>query len=64
MRSNINNPLCGLFAHIFSFSEFFGNESYIEHNKTLNELYLFNKIEYGTKEDSILGTYFQKSFPA
>ena len=38
IRVNMNNTLCGLFSDIFSFSEFFGNEGYIERNKTLNEL--------------------------
>ena len=48
MIANINHPLHGLFFGIVSFSEFFGNESYIERNKTLSELYMSNKIGYVT----------------
>ena len=63
MRSDMNHPSHGLFVDIVSFSEFFGNESYIDRNKTLNELYMYNKIGYGTKADSIMGTSFQKILP-
>ena len=36
LRDNINNPLHVLFVGIVYFSVLFGNESYIERNKTLN----------------------------
>ena len=55
MRFNMNNPSHGLFVDIVSFSEFFGNESYINCNKTMNELYMSDKVICGNKEDSIVG---------
>ena len=63
MRDNMNHPLHGLFFDIVYFSKFFGNESYIDPNKTLNELYISNKIGYGTKADSIVGTPIQNVLP-
>ena len=60
----MNHPSHGLFVDIVSFSEFFGNERYIERNKKLNELYMSDKIGYVTKTDSIVGTSFQKILPA
>ena len=59
MRANINHPQHGLFVDIVSFNKFFRNKSYIERNNILNELYMYNKIGYGTKSDSILGKSFQ-----
>ena len=59
MRYDMNNPFHELFAYIASYSKLFGNENYIERNKTLNELYMSNKIGYGTKSDSIVVTSFQ-----
>ena len=44
IRANKNHPSHGLFLDIVSFREFFVNEGYIERNKTLNELYMSNKI--------------------
>ena len=64
MRFNMNNPSHGLFVDIVSFSEFFGNESYINCNKTMNELYMSDKVICGNKEDSIVGTYSQNILPA
>ena len=63
MRYNTNHPLHGLCVDIVSFSKFFGNESYIERNKTLNEVYMSNKIGYGNKSDSIGGTSFKNILP-
>ena len=60
----MNHPSHGFYFVIVYFSELFGNESYIDHHKTLNELYMSNKIGYGTKAYSIIGTYFQKIFHA
>ena len=62
-RANINHPPHGLIFDIFSFSNLFGNESYIERNKTVNELYIYEKIGYGTKSDSIMGTSIQNILP-
>ena len=62
-RANMNHLSHGLFFDIISCSEFFGNESYVERNKTLNELYMSNKIGYGTKVDSIVVTSLQNILP-
>ena len=51
MRANMNHPLNGLFVDIVSYNKFFGNKSYIERNNILNELYMSNKIRYGTNAD-------------
>ena len=63
MIANMNHPSHGFFVDIVSFIECFGNGSYIERNKTLNELYMSNKIGYGTKADSIMGTSFNNILP-
>ena len=55
----MNYPLHGFFVDILSFSKFFRNESYIERNKTLNNVYMSNKIGYVTKAYSIVGTSIQ-----
>ena len=64
MRSNMNHPSPELFVDIVYFSELFWNESYIEHNKTLNEFCMSNKIGYGTEVDLIVVTSFQNILPA
>ena len=59
MKDKTNHPSHELFVDVVSFSNFFGNVSYIEHNKTLNELCMSNKSGYGTEEDSIVETSFK-----
>ena len=51
MRANMNNLLRGLFVDIISFIDLFVNESYIDCNKILKKLYMYNKVVYGTKAD-------------
>ena len=51
MRANMNHPWHGLFVDIVFFRKLFRNESYSERNKTLNVLYMSNKIGYGTNAD-------------
>ena len=63
MRANINHPLHGICVDIFYFSLFSGNESYIDPNKKLNELYMSNEIGYGNNSDSIVGKSFQNILP-
>ena len=60
----MNHPSHGLFADIVSFIKLFGNESYIERNKTMSELYIYYKIGYGTNADSLVGTPFKNVFPS
>ena len=57
----MNHTSRGLIVNIFPFSEFFGNEGYIERNKTLNGLYMSNKVGYCTNVDSIVGNPFKTS---
>ena len=64
MREKMSHPSHGLFVDIVSFSEFFGGQSYVERNSTLNDTYLSNKIGYASMADSIVATSFQNVLPA
>ena len=63
LRAHLTHPSHGLFVDIVSFSEFFGNDKYIERNSTLNEIYLSTKIGYGTLADSTVAASFQNILP-
>jgi hypothetical protein len=63
MKDNMSTPSHGLFVDIVSFSEFFGGDIYVERNKTLNDLYISNKIGYATMADSIVAASFQNILP-
>jgi hypothetical protein len=47
-----------------SFTQFFGGDSYIKHNVTLNKLYMSNKIGYQTMVDAYVATSFENVLPA
>ena len=63
MKEHMSSPSHGLFVDIVSFSEFFGGDIYVERNKTLNDLYMSNKIGYATMADSIVAASFQNILP-
>ena len=63
MKEHMSAPSHGLFVDIVSFSEFFGGDIYVERNKTLNDLYMSNKIGYATMADSIVAASFQNILP-
>ena len=63
LRSHVTHPSHGLFVDIVSFSEFFGNDRYIERDSTLNEIYLSSKIGYATTADATVAASFQNILP-
>ena len=63
MKEHMSTPSHGLFVDLVSFSEFFGGDIYVERNKTLNDLYMSNKIGYATMADSIVAASFQNILP-
>ena len=63
LRANLSTPSHGMFVDIVSFSEFFGNDDYVERKSTLNEIYLSSKIGYGTIADSTVAASFQNILP-
>ena len=64
MKANLSNPCHGLFVDLVSFTQFFGSDSYVERNVTLNELYMSNKIGYQTMADAYVATSFENVLPA
>jgi hypothetical protein len=64
LQKNVNNPSHGLFVDLVSFTEFFGDEHYVERKTTLNEFYLTNKIGYATLADGVVATSFKNVLPA
>ena len=64
MKENLSSPCHGLFVDLVSFTQFFGSDSYVERNVTLNELYMSNKIGYQTMADAYVATSFENVLPA
>ena len=63
MKANLSTPSHGLFVDLVSFTQFYGSDSYVEHNVTLNELYMSNKIGYQTMADAYVATSFENVLP-
>jgi hypothetical protein len=64
MKANLSSPSHGLFVDLVSFTQFFGDDSYVERNVTLNDLYMSNKIGYQSMADAYVATSFENVLPA
>jgi hypothetical protein len=64
MKKNLSTPSHGLFVDLVSFTQFFGDDSYVERNVSLNDLYISNKIGYQTMADAYVATSFENVLPA
>ena len=64
MKENLSSPCHGLFVDLVSFTQFFGSDSYVERNVTLNELYMSNKIGYQAMADAYVATSFENVLSA
>jgi hypothetical protein len=64
MKDNLSSPSHGLFVDLVSFTQFFGDDSYVERNVTLNDLYMSNKIGYQSMADAYVATSFENVLPA
>ena len=64
MKKNLSTPSHGLFVDLVSFTQFFGDDAYVERNVSLNDLYISNKIGYQTMADAYVATSFENVLPA
>jgi hypothetical protein len=64
MKANLSTPSHGLFVDLVSFTQFFGDDAYVERNVSLNDLYMSNKIGYQTMADAYVATSFENVLPA
>jgi hypothetical protein len=64
LKKHLSTPSHGLFVDLVSFTQFFGDDSYVERNVSLNDLYISNKIGYQTMADAYVATSFENVLPA
>jgi hypothetical protein len=64
MKKHMSTPSHGLFVDLVSFTQFFGDDNYVERNVSLNDLYISNKIGYQTMADAYVATSFENVLPA
>ena len=64
MKQHMSTPSHGLFVDLVSFTQFFGDDAYVERNVSLNDLYISNKIGYQTMADAYVATSFENVLPA